>query len=200
MKFTLYLVILISLVSHKLDAQVSFVFGDDNSPFFSALDNQASAVLNIGSIEMTITAKTGSFNFTSTDFGINQPASGDDTDGFNFEESGGAGVAEGFTVSFNQDVVLKSIAVSSFGASDLIQLLDGESSLLTISSTGLTDLADYHLSSSSVLSVDTIGGAYSNGWTLESITVAPVPEPSSYSLFGAAGALGFSVFRRRKRY
>jgi len=176
----------------------TFVFNDSSTLIGLALDDSATGSFTVDMIELTANAGIGTFNATASNFGINQPSSGDDTDGFDFTESGGPGLAESFTLSFDQDVLLGSFSVSSFGVSDEITLLDGAITVVTVGSTGTASLGNYFLSSGSSLSVMTTAGAYGNGWSFDSIDVSAVPESGTYAMLAGFAAVGFAMLRRRR--
>jgi hypothetical protein len=186
----------ISCFAYSASAQTTFVFDDDSTTIGAGLDTQSTGSFTQDGIQITATASTDEFNAAGSFFGINQSASGDDTDSFDFTEAGGPGIAEGFTLSFDQDVQLVNFAVSSWSAgNDEVTIMDGLTLVATISSTGVTSLGNYALSGSSPLTVMTTAGTYGNGWSFDSITV--VPEPGTFALLAGFAALGFVMLRRR---
>ncbi|WPJ97491.1 hypothetical protein SH580_07180 [Coraliomargarita algicola] len=199
MKLTQTLLSAAAISCFALSASAAdFVFSDDSTTIGSALDGTTGGAFTVDTIEITIATLNGDFNGTSNEFGVNGPESGDDTDGFNIAESEGPGPAEGFTFYFDQDVYLNDFSVSSFGDSDVISITDTSTLNTTITSTGTTSLGDYLLTSGSVVTVLTTGGsAYTNGWTLESISVSAVPEPGTFALLSGFAALTFVMLRRR---
>ena len=98
--------------SNYSSAQIVFEFDNQSTTLGAGLDGQTGGTFTIDGLEVTIAANTGAFNATSSGFGINQTASGDDTDGFDFRNADGPGVSEGFTFSFDKDVLLVDFDVS----------------------------------------------------------------------------------------
>lgn len=186
----------LSCFVYSAPAQTTFVFGNNTTTIGAGLDGASTGSFTVGGIEMTATTSVDIFNATASNFGINQSASGDDTDGFDFTETSGPGIAEGFSLTFDTDVQLVSFNVSSWNSGfDEVTLMDGATTVATITSTGVTALSNYALSSSSTLTVTTTAGTYGNGWSFESITV--VPEPRTYVLLAGFSALSFVMLRRR---
>jgi hypothetical protein len=194
----------------SLQAGTVFSFGSSGSAgaFFDIAPNNSSGTyVDVASgLSITMTANPGNFNQTpSGGFGINQSASGDETSFFDNAETMGPGIAEGFTFSFNQDVQLGDFVVSSLseGNSDSIDISIGGGSIATVLGadgvifTSLGTVVD----AGTNITVSTTGGSYGNGWSLESIEVTGVPEPTSATLFGLA-SFGFcfvETVRRRRR-
>ncbi|MDF3130312.1 PEP-CTERM sorting domain-containing protein [Kiritimatiellaeota bacterium B1221] len=177
----------------------TFTFDDENTVLGSYFDGLTSGSYTIDGIKITLTSNFDEFNATGSNFGINQSASGDDTDGFDFDDTEGStgGLAEGFTISFDQDVELVSFTVSSWSAgNDVVTISDDITTVTTITSTGTTSLGNYALAQGSTLSVDTTAGTYGNGWSFDSITV--IPEPSSIIMMGLVGLASVMVLRKRK--
>jgi hypothetical protein len=180
-------------------ADTTFTFYDSSTTIGAALSGQSSGSFTVSDIEITATASTDTFNATGSGFGINQAAGGDDTDGFDFTETAGDGIAEGFTLSFDQDVYLVDFSVYSWSVAngDEVSIMDNTTLVATITSTGSTSLGDYLLSENSELTIMTTAGIYGNGWSFDSITVSAVPEPSTFALLSGFCALGFVMLRRR---
>ena len=180
------------------NAQTTFEFGNNTNAAGSFFAGKITDSLTQDSIALTMTSLTGdAFNATADGFGVNQTAGGDDTDGFDFTETAGDGVAENFTISFYQDVTLISFGVSSFGVADEITIFDDGITVATISGTGASSLGNYLLDSSSTLSITTTAGTYGNGWEFESITVSAVPEPGAYALLASLCGMACVALRRR---
>jgi hypothetical protein len=194
---TLLTVAAMSCFASFTSAQTTFIFEDHGTTIGAGLDDSASGSFTVDGIEMTASTSADNFNATSSGFGINQSATGDDTDGIDFATSSDEGIVESFTLVFDQAVTLGNFVVSSFGASDEVTLTDGANTVATITSTGLTSLGSYSLGSSSTLTVTTTAGSYGNGWSFDSITVSAVPEPGTYALLAGFSALSFVMLRRR---
>jgi len=177
-------------------AQTVFVFEGSGSTIGAGLSGELTGSFTVSGIEITATASEANFNATGSGFGINQAASGDDTDGFDF--TNGTDNSEGFTLSFDQAVYLNSFSVSSFGSSDEVTITDSANSVATITSTGSTSLGNYLLGSGSTLNVSTTAGTYGNGWSFDSITVTAVPELRAYALIASLVCLTAVMTRRRR--
>lgn len=180
------------------NASVVLTFENQNSTIGAGLDNQTSGSFLIDGITISVNSASGPFNATASGFGINQAASGDDTDAFDFTEMAGPGIAENFTISFDQAVILNNFSVSSFGSSDQIEILAGPALLATINTTGTSSLGNFVLPALTNLSINTTAGSYGNGWSFDSIEVTAVPEPSSFVLF-AAGTCASLAYRKRRK-
>ncbi|MGB0744299.1 MAG: hypothetical protein ACPGSB_07210 [Opitutales bacterium] len=176
-----------------------FNFSDTSTSIGAALDGETTGTFNVDGIEITATALIDEFNVTGSGFGINQAASNDDTDAFDFtQDAPGPGVAEGFTLSFDQAVTLINFEVSSWNSGvDEVTLMDGATIIATISSTGINLLGNYSLGAFSPITVNTTAGSYGNGWSFDAITVAAVPEPSLYGLIASACGIVLVTLRRR---
>ena len=186
------------LVAPLVQAQTTFRFADTSTTIGAGLDGLSSGSFTVGTIGITATASAAVFNATSSEFGINQTASGDDTDGFDFGEVAGPGIAEGFTLSFDQGVQLIGFSVSSWNdGTDAVTITEAAATVATIANTGMTSLGNYSLSLGSTLTVATTGGSYGNGWSFDEITVV-VPEPGAGALFAGLGGMAFVALRRRR--
>ncbi len=181
-------------------ADIVYEFRDETTTVGAGLDGQTTGSFLQGGVTMTATvalSTAGTFNGTGSFFGINQSAPGDDTDGFDFTETAGPGVAEGLTLSFDQTLQLEAIEVASFGGADEITITSGGSTIATITSTGSHSLGSFTLAADTDVEILTTAGSYGNGWSLVSFTVTP--EPSGISLL-AVGVLSTMVCGyRRKR-
>ncbi len=194
------------LAATPASADIVYEFFNNGTTIGAALDGQASGSFTQSgpSGTATLTAMTSLagevFNSTGSNpgFGINQSASNDDTDGFDFDELGGPGVAEGLILSFDTNVLLESISVGSFSSTDEVQVLVGGTTVATINSTGATSLNGFALSAGTSVLINTTAGTYGNGWSLNSfdVTVEAVPEPGAVMLLGLF-SLG-AVSRRRR--
>ena len=195
---SLFLMALICSAHQCTHGGIIFLFEDNTTLIGSGLDNQPFGSFTVSGLEITATASTGSFNATSSGFGINQSASGDDTDGFDFEEGGGPGLAEGLMISFDSDVWLNNIDVSSFGGSDEIMLTFSSGTFATVSSTGTTSLGNTFVAASDPITIATTAGNYGNGWSLDFIEATAVPEPSSLLFLGTVALLPLWRMRRKR--
>ena len=192
------------LVAAPASADIVYVFDNQTTTIGAGLDGQSTGFFTqsgaSGTATLTATSSTSDlFNATASEFGINQSASGDDTDGFDFTQSGGPGVAEGLILSFDTNVLLDTIDVSSFSAdSDLIEVVVGGTTVATVDSTGTTSLDSFAVSAGTDVLINTTAGAYGNGWSLDSfgVTVVAVPEPGAVTLLGLF-SLGAIARRRR---
>ena len=191
------------LVAAPASADIVYVFDNQTTTIGAGLDGQSTGSFTqsgvSGTATLTATTSTGDdFNATGSGFGINQSASDDDTDGFDFTQPGGPGVAEGLILSFDTDVLLESIAVSSFSSTDEIEVVVGGTTVTTVDSTGTTSLSSFAVSAGTDVLINTTAGAYGNGWSLDSfgVTVVAVPEPGAVTLLGLF-SLGAIARRRR---
>jgi len=130
-------------------------------------------------------------NSTANDFGINADGSGDATALFDTNNG-----QEALWVSFNEDVTIKSITVSSFAASNVetgaYQVANGTLVEFTASDTYTIDTALTEGGYFKIIAVDEGGG---NGWRLDSFTVEAVPEPATIAMFGIGGVIAFLIRR-----
>jgi hypothetical protein len=160
-----------------------------NSPdLYTALDDLAGPVSFTNSgVVATFTASDGAMNRTTSGFGINAVSGSDDTDAFD--------IGEWITITFNQAVTITNVTVSSWSAGvDEGQVKIGGSTEYTISATG-SHVLDDALSMGTVLRIESTAGTFSNGWSLDSLSVGVVPEPATFALLGLGGVMAW-VLRR----
>lgn len=190
--------------SNFCNAQIVFVFDNENTAIGGGLNGEESGKFTVGGLEITVIALGGKFNSNANFFGINDIAE-NDVYGFDVrpEGSGGPGGTgpEQFTFSFNRAVSLSGFSVSSFETDDRIDLISSDGLLATIGSNGETNLTfnlDTELEAGEEVLVLTTGGTFGNGWSLDNISVSSfsaVPEPGSIVFLCLLGG-GFLARRR----
>jgi hypothetical protein len=168
----------------------TFDFRNTTSGAGVDLDNLSTGSSTVGGLTLTMTLFPGGlFNQTGSAFGINAPGGSDASDEL---DSG-----EGFTFSFSQDVTITSISVSSFGSGNSGTLsFNGGSSIGSVTSTGLTVINSSVISSGTTLRFESSSGAFS----LDSIAVSAIPEPSAYAFLAGMGGLVLAASRRRRTH
>jgi len=133
-------------------------------------------------------------NSTASDFGINAVGTGDSSSLFDTDEGD-----EAVWISFNQDVTIKSIVVSSFSTGNVetgaYQVANGSIVDFTASDTYTIDTVLNQGGYFKVTAIDEGGG---NGWSLDSFTVEAVPEPATIAMLGLGGLLTM-IIRRSSR-
>ena len=174
-------------------------------PAIEAIDEVNSFSLTAGGLTATLTAEPPTFddgllrllvlNVVTASFGVNVVG----TTCGGAEESGlldGGCTAEAVAIVFDQDVLLNSLKVSSFGTSDEGLVTMGATTL-DILSTGVHALGDTFLAAGTPWSLAFVAG---NGFSFDSFTATPVPEPMSLLLLasGLAGLGGIAWRRHRK--
>jgi hypothetical protein len=151
-----------------------------------ALETSASVALG-GLTLTTALFPSGVFNQTTASFGINAVGA---------DESAEFDQGEGFTFSFDQDVTLTSLTVSSFGGASAGTLsVQGGATIASISSTGLKSLDSFFVSSGTTLRFEATG---SSAFSLDNLSVSTVPEASTYGLILGLTALVATTRRRRR--
>jgi len=160
---------------------------------------EAGSVTQSG-LTLTLTSAQGSLNQTSSSFGVNHPSSGDATSLLD-----GVNGAETINISFNQDVIITSLTLSSYTHGG------AETASLTIASFSPIDLVAqaaasdvYNFSSDNLLNMGQtaqLAWLSGNGFSFDSITVetiaSVVPEPNSILLLGLSGII-FACYRSRR--
>ena len=188
MKKSLLVVALITLAC-SVQAQVTFTFGSNNGLGESqaALDGLASGSVSVGGVTLSASANTGTFNSTaSAGFGINAAAAGDSTTEFD--------VTDVMSFSFNQAVDLVSIDLSVFGGSDT-GFLTYSGGTIQINSDPFA-FKEVHLAANEVVTFGNNSGA---SFSLESITITAVPEPSTWAMIVVGAGLLFATQRLRRK-
>jgi hypothetical protein len=168
-------------------------------------DNVSSGIYTNTGAQLTLRAtmqaylsgsvSTGSLlNSTASAFGINSPTSADDA--ATFDTNNGQ---EAIWVSFDRDVTIKSITVTSFSAGNVetgaYQVASGNSVNFTA---GGTYNMDAVLTQGSFFKVTAINEGGGNGWSLSSFTVEAVPEPAT-ALMLSFGGIAVWIVRRSSR-
>jgi len=181
---------------------------DLRAPVIESIDEVNSFSLERDGLIATLTAIPTSYagnslllNQTTSGFGVNVDNTTCGSAELSDQLDGGC-VGEAIQVTFNSDVLLNSLWVSSFGSLDRGLVTMGGPTY-TIGSTGVHSLSDTFLSAGTPFAVTYTQG---NGFSFDkfvatsvsqiSASSVSVPEPSTLMLF-SAGALGLVVRRRR---
>lgn len=182
------------MVGSAYAAPSVFDFRDITTGIGVNLDGQTSGNATVNGVTLHATLfPDGAFNQTGSAFGINAVNGDDDTDEFD--------PGEGFTFSFSVDVTLNSISLSNFGSTSLgLISFNGGADIATLT-TQTTSLGGTFVSAGTLLrfesnSPDT--ALNSSDFSLDSISVTAMPEPSSFTLLGGLAALGLAATRRRR--
>lgn len=135
---------------------------------------------------------TGSLlNSTVAAFGINAAGTGDDTAYYDTNNG-----QESLWVSFDRDVIIKSITVASFSSGNTetgaYQVAHGMPVSFTSSGTYNIDTALTQGEFLKITAVDEGGG---NGWSLSSFTIEAIPEPVTAFMLGFGGLAVWTVRR-----
>lgn len=165
---------------------------------FSGMDGSldfgtSSGSYTLSDITVTLSANDGIVNATSSGLGINDSATGDDTDGIDT-----INIIESLTMSFNVDVVFNNLVLNAIGTNDglSVSFNSGPPTLITTSSTTVFN--------TSLMAGDTVTftafepnlGASNNGVRITSFEVTAIPEPFSAVLLGLGGVA--LLFQRRR--
>ncbi len=179
-------------LSCPLLGQTTFTFENNESAAGSYFHQKASGSVTSDGITLTASAFAEGegevFWSNAADFGVNASGGEDTPDEFD--------TGEGMLFSFNQDVYLTGISVASFGnGSDSGTVsFDGGSTIASITATGLTSLGNTFVSNGTTLRFEALAGSF----TLESISISAVPEPSTYASLAGVAMLGFAAYRRHR--
>ncbi len=104
--------------------------------------------LTLNGISATLSANDGVLNQTTSGFGVNAAAPGDVTDKLD-----GAVLQEMVSISFDVEVILLSVSVSSFSAADSGSLKLPDQSMLGIGSTGTLPIDSFLINSGQVFKI-----------------------------------------------
>lgn len=176
------------LLGVTANAQVVLFSGTDGS-----LDlDLASGSITQDGLEITLSANDGVVNATATGLGINDSATGDDTDGLDT-----INLVEILTISFDLDVTFNWIDLAGVGSNDGLRFSFNGGTPIDVTSSGVTNF-DTPLLAGQTLTITAFepnAPTENNGVNIESFQVT-IPEPTSAALL--LGALGLTVFRRRR--
>lgn len=188
--FTVWLVLSMALFPGFGNADVVFdLLGD--STIYNQLDGESSSSVIKGGYGATLMASEGTLNRTASGFGINGPGA-DDTDALI--------LGQYIDITFDQPVYFKTLNVSSWNTSfDIGDVLLGSGAVYfsqgAISGRGDTGYNFAVNSGQSVrikaIATENIG----NGFSVDSFTIAGIPEPAVLSLVILFG-IGSLVARR----
>ena len=182
-----------------LAAPITF---DLRDPSIELIDEVNSFDLTRGGLIATLTAWPDTYlgndvvlNQTTSSFGIN--VVGETCGGLeNSAQVDGGCTGEYIAISFDADVMLNSLRISSFGSGDSgsVSVNGLTPSLL---SSGLVSLGNVYLTSGDSFVISYLAGT---GFSVDNFTVTPtsVPEPGSLVLL-SVGIFGIVVARRRFR-
>jgi len=188
MKIKTTLLLFTTIAVSQSSAAIIFDFRDTGNT--TAIE---SGTVLISGLTATLSANSGVLNQTASSFGINATGSGDATALID----DGAGIAEIFSVQFDQDVILNSATLSLFSAGETANFTFGATTI------GITDTGSgsdvFNAPANTVLTTGqsiSIAWTAGNGFSVDSLSVDLVPEPSSTLLLGL-GSL--ALFTRRRR-
>lgn len=142
--------------------------------------------LTITVVSVSSNAVSGNvLNSTAASFGINDGASGDDTDEFD------ASVNESVTFSFNKEVQITLVDFVNFGSGESFNFAGQSIASSDLSSSVYTFLTPLTIAANTSFTLSATSGTVG----IEGIDLTVIPEPSA-ALFGAVGFL--ALLRRRR--
>ena len=174
---------------------------DLRDPTIELIDEVNSFSLTLDGLTATLQASPQTYNGTvavlnqtSSSFGINVLNTSCGSLEDSAQVDGGCG-GESLQISFDQDVLLNSLRLSSFGTADEGLVTIDDTTEVSLLNTGLHSLSNVYLFAGDVW---TIGYVKGNGFSVDNFTVTSVPEPASLLLL-TVGAFGVALTRRFRR-
>jgi hypothetical protein len=186
MKKIIGVLLVVWVVEAAVAEMVTFeLLGDET--LYSLLDNKPFGSITNGGVVATLTASDGILNRTGSGFGINGIGS-DDTDALNSNQW--------IDIVFDQAVVFSNLNISSWNSgADVGEVQLGTSYLSQGGILGTGDTTyDFSVASGEVVRVIALDTEVSNGFSIDSFTVA-IPEPAAI-IFMTAFGLGLWGVRR----
>lgn len=166
----------------------------EDASVYNQLDGKATGMATHGLVVFTVTASEGVLNRTGSGFGVNDPGD-DDTDALN--------LGQYVEIQFNEAVTLLSVSVSSWGSGSAAEALVGADGLFEhkgwITSSGDTPF-DFTVRKGESLRLEATGETTpTNGFSLDGLAVATIPEPLSLGLVGCTGLAVLALRRLPSR-
>lgn len=190
-----FLILVLSLCSALLQAAtITYDFRDTLNK--AEID---SGLMLVDGLTLTIISTQGSLNHTASSFGVNHTGGSADESALIDGDEG----AEILQFSFDQDVTITQITLSSYSGSESATFTIGSFAAINLSPlAAASDIYDFTtdntLSTGSLALLTWVSG---NGFSVDSITVetmgAIVPEPSSVMLLGMSGIM-LACYRSRR--